>query len=124
MKEALSRKAAMAEAKFIGWNRAGELHRERRFRREQIAARRDRAIGTFGHARAHRRVGSDARGRSAQEIMLERVGDVRMAASGERERNEEWLQKAFHNQARIVAPQAIPCPPSRARMKRRSRRAD
>ncbi len=44
---------------------------------------------------------------SAQEIMLERVGAVRMAAPGERERNEEWLQKAFHNQARIEAPQAI-----------------
>jgi hypothetical protein len=44
---------------------------------------------------------------SAQEIMLERVGAVRLAAPGELERNEEWLQKAFHNQARIGAPQAI-----------------
>ena len=44
---------------------------------------------------------------SAQEIMLERVGAVRMAAPGELERNEEWLQKAFRNQARIEAPQAI-----------------
>jgi hypothetical protein len=44
---------------------------------------------------------------SAQEIMLERVGAVRLAAPGELERNEEWLQKAFHNQARIGTPQAI-----------------
>ena len=61
---------------------------------------------------------------SAQEIMLERVGAVRLAAPGELERNEEWLQKAFHNQARIEAPQAIRVSSSRARMKRRSRRAD
>jgi hypothetical protein len=44
---------------------------------------------------------------SAQEIMLERVGAVRMAAPGELERNEELLQKAFRNQARIEASQAI-----------------
>ncbi len=44
---------------------------------------------------------------SAQEIMLERVGAVRMAAPGELERNDAWLQKAFHNQARTEAPQAI-----------------
>ena len=44
---------------------------------------------------------------SAQEIMLERVGAVRMAAPGELERNDEWLQKAFRNQARIEDSQAI-----------------
>ena len=44
---------------------------------------------------------------SAQEIMLERVGAVRMAAPGELERNEELVQKAFRNQARIEASQAI-----------------
>jgi hypothetical protein len=44
---------------------------------------------------------------SAQEIMLERVGAVRLAQPGELERNDEWLQKAFRNQARVEAPQTI-----------------
>jgi hypothetical protein len=39
----------------------------------------------------------------AQEIMLERVGAVRLAAPGELERNDGWLQKAFRNQARVAA---------------------
>jgi hypothetical protein len=40
-------------------------------------------------------------GASAQEIMLERVGAVRMAPPGELERNGDWLAKAFRNQARL-----------------------
>ena len=42
----------------------------------------------------------------AQEIMLERVGAVRLAAPGELERNDDWLQKAFRNQARVAARRA------------------
>jgi len=37
---------------------------------------------------------------SAQE-MLERIGAVRMAQPGELERNDDWLAKAFRNQARL-----------------------
>jgi hypothetical protein len=43
----------------------------------------------------------------AQEIMLERVGAVRLAAPGELERNDDWLQKAFRNQARVAAREPI-----------------
>ena len=44
---------------------------------------------------------------SAQEIMLERVGAVRLAQPGELERDDAWLQKAFRNQARVVSAQPI-----------------
>ena len=58
---------------------------------------------------------------SAQEIMLERVGAVRMAAPGELERNEEWLQKAFRGSR---PRRRFACPPSRARMTERCSHAD
>ena len=44
---------------------------------------------------------------SAQEIMLERVGAVRLAQPGDLERDDAWLRKAFRNQARVASAQAI-----------------
>lgn len=43
----------------------------------------------------------------AQEIMLERVGAVRLAQPGDLERDDAWLQKAFRNQARVKSAQPI-----------------
>jgi hypothetical protein len=44
---------------------------------------------------------------SAQEIMLERVGAVRLAQPGDLERDDAWLQKAFRNQARVASAQPV-----------------